>query len=139
VANRKFTAEFRIGIARRIVSGESVTVIHEEHKIKRSVLYRWRDAYLKEGEAGLIHGKPGPRPGAARRAKLAAADEPPAPAGQEAEALERARQRIAELERTIGKQTLEISFLTGAFRRVKELRQNKRRSGETASTERSGS
>lgn len=65
---RRFTAEFRIGIAKRIVNGESVSAIHQEQQIKRSMLYRCRDGYSKEGEAGLWHSQPGPRPGRARMA-----------------------------------------------------------------------
>jgi transposase-like protein len=127
-------------VARRIVSGESVSAIHHEYEIKRSVLYRWRDAYLKDGEAGLRRpvGRParsaiseplqdvtlGARSGDAEKA----ADE----------RLEKATARIAELERMLGKRTLQMDFLAGAFKRVKESRQKKGTFGETASTERSG-
>jgi hypothetical protein len=48
-----------------------------------------------------------------------------------------AAKRIAELERVIGKQTLQIDFLSKAFKRVEELRRNNKPSGATASTERS--
>ena len=51
--NRVFTGEFKEGVAQRIVNGESVTALYLETQIKRSVLYRWRDAYRKDGAAGL--------------------------------------------------------------------------------------
>jgi transposase len=51
--NRVFTAEFRVQVAQRILDGESVSKLHHEFAIKRSVLYRWRDQYRKEGVAGL--------------------------------------------------------------------------------------
>jgi len=51
--NRVFTSEFKQGVARRILNGESVSALHQEIQIKRSVLYRWRDAYRKDGAAGL--------------------------------------------------------------------------------------
>jgi transposase-like protein len=41
-------------VAQRILNGESVTSLHHELQIKRSVLYRWRDAYRKEAVAGSI-------------------------------------------------------------------------------------
>jgi transposase-like protein len=36
--NRRFTPEFRIGVARRMVEGESVSALSRELAIKRSVL-----------------------------------------------------------------------------------------------------
>jgi transposase-like protein len=51
--NRVFSQEFKVGVARRIVAGESVSALHHELQIKRSVLYRWRDAYRQGGAAGL--------------------------------------------------------------------------------------
>ena len=44
---RVFRVEFRIAVARRILNGESVSALSNELKIKRSVLYRWRDAYRR--------------------------------------------------------------------------------------------
>jgi len=45
-------------------------------------------------------------------------------------------QRIAELERLLGRQQLEICFLDKALRRVEELRQQKNDDGATASSKR---
>lgn len=122
--NRRFKAEFRIGVARRIVEGESVSALSRELRIKRSVLYRWRDAYVKSGEAGLKRriGRPAGR----------LATQP------HGTPMERAQRRIAELERKLGRQTLENDFLKRAFKRVEELRRARARSGATASTSRSG-
>ena len=122
--NRVFAREFKIGVARRIVNGESVSALHQELQIKRSVLYRWRDAYRKEGAAGLER-PPGRPPGTPN---------PPRPVGGPAEV---AARRVAELERKIGQQALDIDFLRRAFKRVKESRRKNTESGATASTERS--
>jgi transposase len=64
---RVFRVEFRIAVARRILNGESVSALSNELKIKRAVLYRWRDAYRKHGEAGLNRPKGRP-PGGTTRA-----------------------------------------------------------------------
>jgi transposase len=122
---RVFDWEFKEQVARRIVSGESVSVLHHELQIKRSVLYRWRDAYRKEGVAGLQHtgGRP---PGVPN---------PPRPAGDPQQA---AARRIAELERKVGQQALDLDFFQRAFKRVKESRPKPAALGATASTERSG-
>ena len=105
--------------------GESVSALHQEFQIKRSVLYRWRDAYRKEGAAGLQ--RPTGRP-------PGVPNPPRAPARPE----EVAARRVAELERKIGQQALDIDFLQRAFKRVKESRRKNVETGGTASTERSG-
>src|SRR5690242_13308064 len=104
--NREFTSEFRVGIARRIVAGESITALHDEYKIKRSVLYRWRNAYLKDGEAGLNRRRGRP-PGAAHTVKAAAQ-------AVGLGAADASAKRIAELERVVGKQALYMDFLERA-------------------------
>jgi transposase len=120
---RVFSGEFKAGVAQRILNGESVSALHCELGIKRSVLYRWRDAYRREGAAGMrTSGRP---PGGAQ---------PPRPRGAPEEA---AARRVADLERKIGQQALDIDFLRRAFKRVKESRRTNAVSGATASTERS--
>ena len=121
--NRVFTREFKEGVAQRIVNWESVSALRQEFEIKRSVLYRWRDAYRKEGAAGLkTAGRP---PGIPK---------PPRPVASPEET---AARRIAELERKIGQQALDIDFLGRAFKRVKESRRKNIAAGAKASTERS--
>ena len=44
-AARVFSVEFRVAAAERILNGESVSALSNALKIKRSVLYRWRDWY----------------------------------------------------------------------------------------------
>jgi transposase-like protein len=122
--NRVFTSEFKQGVARRILNGESVSALHQEIQIKRSVLYRWRDAYRKDGAAGLQRpvGRP---PGVPN---------PPRPLASPEEV---AAWRVAELERKIGQQALDIDFFRRAFKRVKESRRKNTAAGATAFTERS--
>jgi transposase-like protein len=122
--NRVFTKEFKEGVAQRIVNGESVSALHQEFQIKRSVLYRWRDAYRKDGAAGLQR-SPGRPPGVPN---------PPRPRAKPEEA---AARRVAELERKIGQQALDLDFFRRAFKRVRESRRKNTAAGATASTERS--
>jgi transposase-like protein len=119
---RNFTAEFKARVVQRMLAGESVSGLSREVKVKRQILYRWRDAYRKEGLEGL--GRPRGRPrGPSRR-------NPPAapPAGEE---------RIRELERKVGQQALVMDFLQRACKRVKESRPPNKAAGGTASMERS--
>ena len=104
-ATRVFKVEFRIAVAQRILNGESVSSLSNRYKIKRSVLYRWRDSYREKGKAGF--GQPrGPRPGWKKNAI--------------AKPSTTAEERIAELERRLGRMALENDFLKRAFKRVKE-------------------
>jgi len=121
---RVFSAEFKQRVAQRILNGESVSSLHHELHIKRSVLYRWRDAYRKEGTAGLQRpiGRP---PGVPN---------PPRPA---VNAVDAAARRIRELEHKIGQQAMDMDFLRRAFKRVKETRRKNTEGGATASTPRS--
>ena len=122
---RVFSGEFKERVARRILAGESVSALHHELQIKRSVLYRWRDAYRKEGVAGLqrVKGRP---PGV---------PQPPRPA---ADPGAEAARRIAELERKVAQQALDLDFFRRAFKRVNALRRKRAEPGATASTPKSG-
>jgi transposase len=122
--NRVFSPEFKKNVAQRIVGGESVSSLHHELDIKRAILYRWRDIYRKEGTAGFD--RPRGRPPGLATAPGPARD----PEGA-------AAKRIAELERKIGQQTLDLDFLRRAFKRLKESRRKNIETGGRASTPRS--
>jgi transposase-like protein len=128
--SRVFSAEFRVSVAERMLNGESATTLSSELQIKRSVLYRWRDRYRKEGAAGLNRRRGRP-PGAATEAR-AAQQSAEAPAGTSASSSDG---RVAELERRLGRLALENDFLREAFKRVKEARSKNSASGEARCTE----
>jgi len=119
---RNFTAEFKASVVQRILAGESVSGLSREVKVKRQILYRWRDSYRKEGLEGLARARGRP-PGPARRNRPVSV-----PEGEE---------RIRTLERKVGQQALVIDFLQRACKRVKELRPPSKAAGGTASMERS--
>ena len=124
--NRVFSPKFRLQVVQRIMQGESVTNLHHELDIKRSILYRWTDAYRKKGTAGLDRRRgrpPGVRnlvdgPGISKEESL--------------------REQVAALERKVGQQALQLDFFQRAFKRVKESNQASRNAGATASTRKSG-
>ena len=97
-----------------------MAALSRELGVRRSLLYRWREAYRKEGVSGF-------RP-IGRSARSQVSPEKQA-AGAEA--------RIQELERKVGRQAMVIDFLRRAFKRVEELRQPSKGDGGTASMERS--
>jgi len=113
---RQHSPEFRVQIVERMLAGENVMALAKQHGLARSMMYRWRDAYRRQG-AGGIDKPPGPPAEGDRERKL--------------------RERIGELERTIGRQAVEIDFFKGVFKRLRESPKAQRRGGE-ASTRRSG-
>ena len=98
---------------RRVLAGESVSAVAQEMGIRRKRLYVWKDRYAELGEAGLLRGRGG-RP---RKEKPAAGNEAEATAGRGE--LLAARKRIAELERKVGQQELELDFFGEALRRIR--------------------
>jgi hypothetical protein len=110
--------------------GENVTALARELKFSRKDLYVWRDRFLAGGPEAL-RGRGRPRKAAAA-ANEARAQLPP-PDIPEAE-LEAARTRIAELERKIGQQQVELDFFRQALRQVRGARQPNAGAGVTGST-----
>ena len=98
---REFTIEFKEGAARRLLAGESGTALSRELDVKRSVLYRWRDAFRAEGVAGLSRRRGRPAPGHSPPPKIPR---------------DRRDERIQDLERLLGKQAAELDFFEQAFR-----------------------
>ena len=85
---RSFAPEFKLRLVVQIVSGQrSIAELSREHRIKDSLLARWRDQFLEK--ASGIFG-----------AELTGQD------------------RIAELERELGRQHLELEILKKASKRL---------------------
>jgi transposase-like protein len=106
---RVFSPEFKLHAVERMLAGESPAAIAREFKVRRTLLYEWKDAYQSRGPKALrTRGRP---------RKEQALGLPPEPENARAELLQ-ARQRIAELERKVGHQQLEIDFFAEALRRV---------------------
>lgn len=125
--HRKHTLEFRVEIVERMLAGENVSALSKQYGLARSMMYRWRDTYRGQGAGGLAR--------ASGRSVPAQAPQPGVAEPVQTE--QKLRRRIAELERTIGRQAVEIDFFKGVFKRLKESPKAQRR-GEEASTRRSG-
>jgi transposase len=129
---RLFTREFKLSVLNRMVAGENVSALARELKLRRKLLYRWRDQLRRGGPAALrTRGRPRKAVLAADAAAAArAAPRATAPPGE----LAVARARIGELERKIGQQQLELDFFKRALRQVKASRRPSDGPGATAST-----
>src|SRR5438477_5893017 len=101
-AIRVFTREFKLKIVRRMLAGENVSALGRELKVLRKDLYVWRDRFRSGGPEAL-RGRGRPRKAAPASFATAASSQPDA-----------ARKRIAELERKIGQQQVELDFFRQA-------------------------
>jgi len=130
-SHRVFRREFKIGIVCRMLAGENVSALARELKMTRKDLYAWRDRFQAGGPEAL-RGRGRPRK--AEAAGSAASANAKAPAETPAAELEAARRRIAELERKIGQQQLDLDFFQRALRHVGEARRPSTTLGATGST-----
>ena len=117
---RVFTRKFKLAALDRMSSGEDVSALARALGIRRKLLYAWRDSLRRSGPDGLrSQGRP-------KKAAIVS----PAPAddagGQQA--------RIAELERKVGQQALELDFFRAALQQVGGPRHRRGGRGEPGST-----
>ena len=121
---RVFDTAFKQALMLRLAGGETLAGLAKETGIRRKSLYEWRNAYRKLGVAGLNRTR-GPKPGGKARAQNPSARRvsgaPPgpddAPETRRAEdALAQAQAHIAELERVIGRQQVDLDFFQKALR-----------------------
>jgi transposase len=109
LSRRQFTREFKLAAVRRLEQGESVAVLARALEVNPNVLHRWR----REFRQGPGHVFPGQ---GQRRVEEA---------------------RVAQLERKIGQQALEIDFLKGCLQRIEQQRQLQALSPKPQSTRKS--
>ena len=126
---RVFSREFKLGVVRRILAGENVSALGRELKLMRKDLYVWRDRFLAGGPQAL-RGRGRPRKAEAAASGTRAQAPPDTPAAE----LDAARTRIAELERKIGQQQVDLDFFRQALRQVRGARQGSDGPGVTGST-----
>ena len=94
MARRKFSKEFKVAAIRRLQGGQTAAEVARALEVHPSELHRWRHELDEHGERAFQGvGK--------KRAE---------------------ESRIADLERKIGQQTLEIDFLKRALQHVEEQR-----------------
>jgi transposase len=112
---RRFSREFKIAAVRRVLEGEEIGRVARDLNIGWQLLWRWKKRVAERGEEHLYDiGQRSKTEGIPREASQ--------------------QRRIAELERLVGRQQLEIRFLDKALRQVEEIRQRKNDDGGGASS-----
>jgi transposase-like protein len=119
---RVFSPRFKLGVIERLEAGESATALSRELSIKRELLCDWRRLWRQEG-AGALRRQG--RPTAVEA--LLRGDAPP-------KSLAEAERKIAELERKVGQQALELDFFGRALQRIEGSRQANAEPGGPASS-----
>lgn len=109
LSRRMFTKEFKLAAVRRLESGVSMAEVSRALEVSPNVLHRWvREFRQAPGNAF---------PGQGQRRW--------------------SEGRMAELERKIGQQALEIDFLKGCLQRIEEQRMLQASIGSPRSTRKS--
>src|SRR5262244_132102 len=106
LSRRRFTREFKLAAIQRLEQGISIAEVARALEVNCNVLRRWRKEF-RQGPGNAF-------PGQGQRRW--------------------SEGRIAELERKIGQQTLEIDFLKGCLQRIEEQRMLQALSGNPRST-----
>ena len=94
LSRRRFTKEFKLAALQRLEMGASIAEVARAFEVNPSVVHRWRREF-RQGPGNVF-------PGLGKRRW----DEG----------------RVAQLERKIGQQALEIDFLKGCLQRIDEQR-----------------
>ena len=106
LSRSRFTKEFKLAAVRRLEQGVSIGVAARALEVSPNVLHRWRREF-RRGPGNAFPGN-----GTQRWSEG----------------------RIAELERKIGQQALEIDFLKGCLQRIEEQRMLQALTGNPPST-----
>jgi transposase len=110
MSRRKFTKEMKLAAIQRLEQGSSAAEVARAFEINPNVLHRWRKEFR--------HGPGNSFPGVGKRRW----DET----------------KLAQLERKVGQQALEIDFLKGCLQRIEEQRMLQALAGKPRPTSTSG-
>ena len=108
-SRRQFTQEFKLAAVRRLEQGVSIAEVARGLEVNPNVLHRWRREF-RQGPGNAFPGNGKPR---------------------------WAEGRVAELERKVGQQALEIDFLKGCLQHIEEQRMLQALNGNPRSSRRS--
>jgi len=109
LSRRQFTKEFKLAAVRRLEQGVSIGEAARALEVNPNVLHRWLREF-RQGPGNVFPGNGKPR---------------------------WSEGRIAELERKVGQQALEIDFLKGCLQHIEEQRMRQALIGNPRSTRKS--
>ena len=124
--HRYFPVKEKVAAVKRVANGEAVSTVARDIGGHRDSLYKWYRKYQEGGLDGLRRtGRPRKAEGLSARTRSwqGAPDE-----------LTAARRQIAELQRKIGEQQVDLDFFRKALRHIEETRRAQGGPGGAVST-----
>jgi transposase len=97
ISRKRFTREFKLKVVHAYESGASVADLTRQFDIHGNLVYKWTQEY-RNNPSGAFHGT-----------------------ASETDHVQTAEQRVAELERMIGRLTVENDFLKKALQHAKSI------------------
>lgn len=99
---RVFTPEFKLNTVKAVLSGEKrVVQLCRELSVSDNTIHNWKKLYLQKGESAFTQ-------------SVSTAREPKPMLSVEEQELKALRQKVAELERFIGQQAVDLAILKKA-------------------------
>jgi transposase len=124
----RYSREFMLKAVERLEAGERASALAIELNIQRTIVYHWRDRLRANGAEALTSKRGRPRMAEGLVAQSVRALRPTA------SGLAQARTQIAELERKVGQQQLDLDFFRGALEHIEDSRRPSDGPGVTASS-----
>ncbi len=124
----RHSREFMLKAVERLEAGERASALAIELNLNRTIIYHWRDRFCANGAEALTSKR-----GRPRTPEVLAAEGVRALRAR-ADGLVQARAQIAELERKVGQQQLDLDFFKGALRHIEGSRRPSDAPGVTVSS-----
>jgi transposase len=124
----RYSREFMLKAVERLEAGERASALASELKLNRTIVYHWRDRVRAKGPQALTSKR-----GRRRRLDAVAAQNVRAPRPTVSD-LAQARAQIAQLERLVGQQQLDLDFFKDALQHIEDSRRPSDALGVTASS-----
>jgi transposase len=118
---RRFSRETKLAAVRRMLAGENVMALSKELTVLRKDLYKWRASFLAGGPDALRGpGRPRRRPNA---------NDTGAELSEARSKVTKSHRRIAELERKIERQQVELESIRNDLLKIAEKRRDSPQGG----------
>jgi len=128
IESERHSRKFMLKAVERLEAGERASALAIELNLNRTIIYHWRDRFRANGAEALTSNR-----GRPRTPEVLAAEGLRASRAR-ADGLVQARAQIAELERKVGQQQLDLDFFKGALQHIEGSRQPSSEPGVTASS-----
>jgi len=124
--HRYLSVEAKLAAVQRVANGEAASTVARDIGAERDSLYKWYRKY-REGGPDELRRTGRPRKAEALSARTRSWQEAP-------DELTAARRQIAELQRKVGEQQVDLDFFRKALRHIEETRRVQGGPGGAAST-----